>query len=656
MHHSSCSLRALGAFVAAAVVSSSALAQAAPADAGTARVIVTYRAVPTASALQGRQMLARLEARLDGLARRHGLALQGRRAVGEHSQVVLAQGIDSAALARRLSADPDVAYAEPDRLVRRAAVPTDPLYATGGGAGPVVGQWYLKTPAGEVRSSIDATTAWDRTTGSSNVVVAVFDTGVRFDHPDLGRTTQGGKLLAGYDFVANTTYANDSDARDADASDPGDWVSQADFDSGAFGPNCEVADSSWHGTQVAGIVGALSNNAAGMAGVSWGARLLPLRVLGKCAGFQSDIVAAMRWAVGITVPGLPANPTPARVLNLSLGGTGSCGLTYQSAVNAVLAQGAVVVVSAGNSDGHAVGAPANCTGVIAVGGLRHIGTKVGYSDVGTEVAISAPGGNCVNPSGTCLYPILTATNTGAQGPVASAYTNGSNVSAGTSFSAPLVSGVAALMLSVQPQLTSAQILTLLQGGARPFPTAGADPGTPQCVAPITDASGNPVDQIECYCNTATCGAGMLDARAAVQSAASTVIAQIGVSSGSPQAMVPINLQASVSALVGGGTAAAYSWTITDTGGGIATAFTSSTNAATASVTASAAGTFSVAVTVTDQAGGQTTTSQRINVAAAPPSTGGGGSGGGGGGGGGALGWGYLVALLLAVVAARRVVR
>lgn len=653
MHNSSCSLRSLGAFVAAAAASLSALAQAAPADAGTARVIVTYRAMPAPSALRGQQMLERLEARLDALARRHGLALQGRRAVGEHSQVVLAQGIDSATLARRLSADPDVAYAEPDRLVKRAAVPNDPLYTTGGVNGPVVGQWYLKTPAGTVRSSIDATTAWDRTTGSSNVVVAVFDTGVRFDHPDLGRATQGGKLLAGYDFVTNTTYANDGDARDADASDPGDWITQADVDSGAFGTNCEVAASSWHGTQVAGIIGALSDNGSGMAGVGWGVRLLPLRVLGKCAGFQSDIVAGMRWAAGIEVPGLPANPTPARVLNLSLGGTGLCGNTYQSAVDDVLAQGAVVVVSAGNSAGHAVGAPANCTGVITVGGLRHIGSKVGFSDVGTEVTISAPGGNCVNTSGTCLYPILTATNTGTQGPSAPAYTDGSNITVGTSFSAPLVSGVAALMLSVQPQLTPAQVLTLLQGSARPFPTNGAGPGVPRCLSPELDGAGNPIDQLECYCTTATCGAGMLDARAAVQSAAAALIARIVVTPDSPQATAAISLQASTLPLAGGSAAATgYSWAITDTGGGIVTSFSGATNAATASITASGEGTFSVAVTVTDSAGGQTTASQRINVAAAAPGAG----GNGGGGGGGALGWGYLVALLLAVVATRRVVR
>lgn len=661
MHHSSRPLRALGAFVAAAAASWSALAQATPADAGTARVIVTYKSLPVVSALHGKAMLERLDARLDGLARRQGLALQGRRAVSEHGQVVLAQGMDSATLARQLSADPDVAYAEPDRLVKRAAVPNDPLYATGGVNGPAVGQWYLKTPAGTVRSAIDATTAWDRTTGSGNVVVAVFDTGVRFDHPDLGRATQGGKLLAGYDFVTNTAYANDSDARDADASDPGDWITQTDINSGAFGSNCEVADSSWHGTQVAGIVGALSNNGTGMAGVGWGVRLLPLRVLGKCAGFQSDIVAGMRWAVGIAVPGLPANPTPARVLNLSLGGTGSCGSTYQSAVNDVLAQGAAVVVSAGNSAGHAVAAPANCSGVITVAGLRHIGTKVGFSDVGTEVAISAPGGNCVNTSGTCLFPILSASNAGLQGPGASIYTDGSNITVGTSFSAPLVAGTAALMLSVHPSATPAQLRSLLQSSARAFPTTGADPGTPQCAAPSTDGSGNPVDQLECYCTTTTCGAGMLDARAAVEAARTQALAATGVQAliavtpANPTVGQVITLDAAGSQFSGSNTLASAGWTLVN-GGGIATALSATTGTQVTVPTTSGSGTLTVQLTVTDSVGQSSTQTLAIYVAptpaAPPPSSGGGGSGGGGGG-GGALGAAYLVALVLAVVAARR---
>ena len=155
-------------------------------------------------------------------------------------------------------------------------------------------------------------------------------------------------------------------------------------------------DSSWHGTQTSGLIGALTNNGIGMASVARNVRILPVRALGKCGGFDSDIIAAMRWAAGLDVPGTPVNPTPARVLNLSLGGESACTSAYTDTVAEINAAGAVVVVSAGNSTGHAAGAPANCTGVIAVAGLRHAGSKVGFADLGPAISISAPAGNCVN--------------------------------------------------------------------------------------------------------------------------------------------------------------------------------------------------------------------------------------------------------------------
>jgi len=247
--------------------------------------------------------------------------------------------------------------------------------------------------------------------------------------------------------------------------------------------------------------------------------VLPVRVLGKCGGLDSDIIAGMRWAAGLSVPGVPANPTPARVINMSLGGDGACSAAYQQAIAEVNAVGTVVVASAGNSSGHAVGVPANCSGVLAVGGLRHVGTKVGFSSLGPEVAISAPGGNCVNTAtGTpCLYPILTSSNTGTTTPLENIYTDSFNPSLGTSFSAPLVSGTVALMLSAQPSLLPSQVKVLLQAAARPFPPLGSIVGdgtpVPACTAPSS------ADQNECYCSTATCGAGMLDAGAALAAAA-----------------------------------------------------------------------------------------------------------------------------------------
>jgi len=249
--------------------------------------------------------------------------------------------------------------------------------------------------------------------------------------------------------------------------------------------------------------------------------LMPVRVLGKCGGRDSDIIAGMRWAAGLSVPGVPPNPNPARVINMSLGGTGSCSSAYADAVREITAAGVVIVVAAGNTAGHALTTPANCAGVIAVGGLRHVGTKVGFSDLGVNVAISAPGGNCVNITAglPCLYPILTTADTGTTVPVSSTYTDSFKRSVGTSFSAPLVAGTAALLVSARSNLTPAQVLQVLQASSRPFPTTGGDNGdgtiVPPCNVPQFDAAGNPIDQLQCYCTTYTCGAGMLDAGAAL---------------------------------------------------------------------------------------------------------------------------------------------
>ena len=582
----------------------------------------------------------RLDRQLVVMGRRHAASLAVQRPLGERVRLVTASGISSAALAQRLAAEPGVAYAVPDARVRRLEVPNDTRYTSGGAAGPVVGQWYLKPPDNQVYAAIDAQTAWDTTRGSASVVVAVLDSGVRYDHPDLA-----GKLLPGYDFVRDAPAANDGDGRDADPSDPGDWVTQADIDSGIVEADCKPDDSSWHGTQVSGLIGAATNNGVGIASVGRNVMVLPVRVLGKCGGLVSDIVEAMRWSVGIAVAGVPANPTPARVINLSLGADGVCSAAFADAIAAVIAQGAVVVASAGNSAGHAVVSPANCAGVIGVGGVRHTGTKVGFSDLGSELSIAAPAGNCVDLTGPCQYPILTTSNGGKTTPGASIYTDSTNFTVGTSFSAPLVAGTAALLLSARPGLTPAQVKQLLEGSAFPFPNSGAEAGVKQCTAPQTSASGTPIDQLECYCNTATCGAGLLDVRAAVV-AATTALAVIQVSPASPQAQQALTLDARGSLLQAGRSIATVVWTITD-GGGIVNP--GSASGPTFSVTPSGAGSFVVAVTVSDSAGVSASTSRLVSVAAAsppPPSS---------GGGGGALGGGYLLAMLAAVLAARRVV-
>jgi serine protease len=498
------------------------------ADASNARVIVGYRdgaalatSYPWRPGAPAAEVQAAAQRRAQGLARRAGLALTTGRSIGQRAQVLTARGVDSATLARRLAADPDVAWAVVDHRRRVLTVPSDPLFSAGPAVnlqtltgGPVVGQWYLREPTDLFRSATNAQAAWARSTGAG-VVVAVLDTGVLANHVDLAD-----QVLAGYDFVRDTTYSNDGDGRDADASDPGDWITAAEDASGPY-KDCGQQDSSWHGTHVAGIIAASTNNGIGMAGLAHGAKVLPVRVLGKCGGYDSDITAGMLWAAGIDQAGLPGSATPAKVLNLSLGGEGSCTAAYQDALVQVTARGAVVVAAAGNSVGRAVGTPANCPGVIGVAGVRHAGSKVGFSDLGPEIAIAAPGGNCVNiePGTPCLYPVLTTSNSGLRGPAAggSIYTDSFNISVGTSFATPMVAATAALILSVRPDLSPDQVKSALQSSARAFPSAGADNGSdptpvPQCQPPSSQ------EQLQCYCVTGLCGAGLLDADRALAAA------------------------------------------------------------------------------------------------------------------------------------------
>lgn len=587
--------------------------------AGDARVIVKFKSARQTSALSVASASTASGAeprRAKALGLRVGLQLSDGTAVSSDTQVIHAQGISNARLMQALAADPQVEYVVEDHRRRAHAAVSDPLFTGGAGVSPAAGQWYLQAANATLVSSVNAESAWAVTTGRSDMVVAVLDSGVRFNHPDLD-----GKLLPGYDFISEAITANDGDGRDANPTDPGDWIT-ADENaySKTFG-GCGTQDSAWHGTQVAGLVGASTNNATGMAGIGRHVRVLPVRVLGKCGGYDADIVAGMRWAGGLHVDGVPDNPTPARVINMSLGEAGSCiagadptrpgvAKLYLDAINELRQAGVVIVASAGN-DNLAVNMPANCAGVIAVGGLRHGGDKGGYSSLGTDIAISAPSGNCVNQTGECLYPILSTTNTGKTGPACPAYTTGSGTQGiGTSFSAPLVAGTIALMISSQPTLNATSVLALLKSTARPFPAPAAGDTERIC---STDTSS---EQKQCYCTTATCGAGMLDTGAAVRAAAGTsLVARLGDGSTRVAPNGSVTLDASGSSSGAGRTVTGYQWRITD--GTALAGFSGSTTGSTAVLSAMGSGLATVELTVTDSSGATNRSSAVLRAGAVP---------------------------------------
>jgi serine protease len=563
---------------------------AAEAESTVQRVIVRLRTSSDQPPLQtqtspdgesGGATAAATAGRVRALASRAQVTLESAHGIGPNLQVMHVSPVmrgETADLLARLQADSDVEYAVLDRRVYPHAASNDPLAA---------GQWYLQATE---PSAINAIGAWDITTGSNGVVTAVIDTGVRFDHPDLKRASQSGRLLPGYDFVSadpggGFTTANDSDGRDPDPSDPGDWVVSAD--------NCgSASDSSWHGTRVSGIIGALTNNTLGVAGITWSGLILPVRVLGKCGGFNSDVLAGMRWAAGLHVDGVPDNTTPARILNVSLGGAGACDSASADVISEVASNGVLVVASAGNKGGP-VGSPANCPGAMGITGLRHAGTKVGFSSLGPEIALGAPGGNCVNPSNVpCLFSIDTTSNDGTTTPGNSTYTDQTNYNVGTSFSAPIVSGIAGLMLAVNGHLQSSQLIARLKEGAtKPFPVS-SDTTIPTCHVPTSSADLQPA---ECNCTTSTCGAGMANALGSVN-AALRPIAAIAVQ-GSVTPGNDVSLQGDGSAAADNHSISMYSWTMADS---------TISNAATATVPAPTSGTVSVCLTVTDDAGKQDT--------------------------------------------------
>ncbi len=545
--------------------------------------------------------------RVARVARDAGVPLAGTGDAGSAQRLRFERVLQGAPLEnalRRIRLHPDVAWAEPDVLVPRLQAaptpPNDPLFGH---------QWHLHAPdlAAANRSGMNLPAAWAQLPGGSPAVVAVVDSGLRFDHPDLA-----GRAVPGHDFVSELSVANDGDGRDADASDPGDWVTTQDIQNPLFA-GCEVADSSWHGTFIAGQIAAATNNGAGVAGLNGAARVLPVRVSGKCGAVLSDLLDGLRWAAGLPVAGVPANPHPARVINLSFGGDAPCTPAYQGTIDAVTDAGALVVVAAGN--GEPVGRPvvhrpADCQRVLAVTAVRRDGAKAMYANFSPQVALAAPGGSDESGASTWL---LSTDNQGVQGPGAHGY----GYKQGTSFAAPQAAGVASLMLGINPALTPAQLVTHLKASARPH----ADAGLAAC---------SPSSAGACNCTTATCGAGLLDAERALLQARAPAVVIAPVGPVEPGSVVTLDGSGSVASP--GSAIASYQWQ--QLSGPPAVGFGAAHTAqANATLAAEAAYVFQLTVTDDQSRVGVDT----VRIVAAMPST-------AAGGGGGAMGWLWGLAL------------
>lgn len=396
-------------------------------------------------------------------------------------------------------------------------------------------QWNLT--AGDDGPGVNAEDAWNTTTGKG-AIVAVVDTGITA-HADLTNSTTrivGGNVVPGYDFISSASNAADGGGRDADPTDTGD--------------GCRGDKASWHGTHVAGIIAALGNNGTGIVGVAPGAKVEPLRVLGRCGGSEADVIAAILWAAGAKVASLPVNPNPVDVINLSLGSDARngvpCSTAMQDAITTAVNRGVVVVAAAGNlNHGVSNASPANCRKVISVGASTDDATLASYSNYGDAnqaLTVSAPGGAGSDrdaPNDWIISTYNSGDFTPATGSGASTYAG----MAGTSMAAPHVSAVAALLKSLDRSLTPAEIRTILTS------TASTIAG----------------------CSTTRCGAGIVDAAAAVRKVAGTAnqttIAAISPLPFAPAVMGPAKVGNRLTASAGGVTSLAtlsYQWWRNDT--------------------------------------------------------------------------------------------
>jgi len=401
------------------------------------------------------------------IAAKYGLSLSHLRKLARGGDVVALDRALPPAVMDRLIAelakiDRRIDYIEPDVVMVPMGLSNDKHVAA---------QWNLTEAAG----GINLAESWAMSKGK-DVVVAVVDSGVR-PHIDLMTN-----LLPGYDFVSSRSIARDGDGRDMFAWDEGTWYTTGQCRGDQLGAKASL----WHGTHVAGIIGAVSNNSTGITGVAPKAKILPVRVVGRCGGFTSDIIDGMMWAAGLPVAGAPKNQHPAKVINLSLGSVTACSKAFQAAVTAVREAGAVVVAAAGNADiDVARVSPAGCQGVVSVAASDREGKKAYYSNYGRRITVAAPGGDMQDEPENGILSLLNAGEKRPAGDVL-AYMQG------TSMAAPHVSGVIALMLSRNPNLSPDRVQMLLKGSARPMPSQICEGG---------------------------CGGGLVDAAAAVAAAA-----------------------------------------------------------------------------------------------------------------------------------------
>ncbi len=445
-------------------------------------IIVKYKAASKSASV------SEAKSKTAELSKRMGIPMSFKRMMSGDAEVLTVQlskkstAADLQSIVENINSLPEVEYAEIDAWMVAYRTPNDSRYNE---------QWHYSNSVGGMKLPA----AWDETTGSSAVTVAVLDTGYR-PHADLA-----GNVVGQYDMISSTSVSNDGNGRDSNAQDPGDWVT-----ANQCGDN-PAQDSSWHGTHVAGTVAAVSDNNSGVAGVAWNVNLVPVRVLGTCGGSLSDIADGIRWAAGLSVSGVPSNSNPADVINMSLGSAqpSACSSTYSSAINAAVSAGATVVVAAGNDNSSAGYPPGNCANVISVAAGARDGSRAYYSNYGSAIDITAPGGDLCDPTSDALPTsaadcrggttrssdmILSTYNSGTTTPGSDSY----GWQQGTSMAAPHVAGLAALIKSVDSSLTPAQV--------------------EQTIKDTADSFANVSDH---QCTTSICGAGYANAAAAIAS-------------------------------------------------------------------------------------------------------------------------------------------